>query len=74
MVEVFPKTMPKPWNGIESPLNKEMLMLNVIWAICIIMVEVFPETMPKQPNGIESPPNKEMLLLNVIWAICTNVV
>ena len=56
MVEVYPKTMPKLWNGtesppnkemlelwngLESPPNKEMLMLNIIWAQCIILVEVF---------------------------------
>ena len=31
-VEEYPKIMSKLWNGFESPLNKEMLLLNIIWA------------------------------------------
>ena len=47
LVKVYPKTMPKLWNGIESAPNKEMLKLNIGWAICTIMVWVYPKTIPK---------------------------
>ncbi len=35
---VVPETMTKLRNGIGNQLNKEMLKLNVIWAICTQMV------------------------------------
>ena len=60
MVEVFLKTMPKPWNGSESQQNKEILMLNINWAICTIMVSVLPKIILKLRNGIVRQLREEM--------------
>ena len=66
--------MKEPLSIFLSMRKWEMLLLNIIWAICTKMVKVFPKTLPKLRNGIESPPNKEMLLLNIIWVKCTKMV
>lgn len=55
-------------------LNKDILMLSVIWVTAIFVVMVLRKMKSLRLSGIRNQPNRVILMHKIIWASVTNMV
>ena len=48
MANLFLQTLLKQLSGIAWPLNKDMLMANIIWVLCMASAGAFHRISPKR--------------------------